>query len=103
RKTKKDAFYFYKANWNDTEPFVYISGRRHSRRTAPTATVTIFSNQPEVELIVNGQSIGRKKSDGFGTFTFDNVGLADGENVLTAKSTARKTDISDRVVWTLVR
>lgn len=103
RKTKKDAFYFYKANWNDTEPFVYISGRRHSRRTVPTATVTIFSNQPEVELIVNGQSVGRKKSDGFGTFTFDNVGLADGENVLTAKSTARKTDISDRVVWTLVR
>ena len=27
RKVRKDAFYFYKANWT-TEPFVYITERR---------------------------------------------------------------------------
>ena len=29
RKTKKDAFYFYKANWSD-EPVLYITSRRFS-------------------------------------------------------------------------
>ena len=28
RKTRKDAFYFYKANWNP-EPMVYITSREH--------------------------------------------------------------------------
>ena len=27
RKTRKDAFYFYKANWNP-EPMVYLTSRR---------------------------------------------------------------------------
>lgn len=31
RKVKKDAFYFYKANWNP-EPMVYIAGRRSVNR-----------------------------------------------------------------------
>ena len=103
RKTKKDAFYFYKANWNDSDPFVYISVRRHSRRTVPTATVTIFSNLPEVELTVNGESLGRRKSDGFGTFTFDNVSLREGENTITANSSGKGPKAADTVVWSLIK
>lgn len=38
RKVKKDAFYFYKANWNP-EPMVYIAGRRSVNRVKPVTEV----------------------------------------------------------------
>lgn len=53
RKVKKDAFYFYKANWNP-EPMVYIAGRRSVNRVKPVTEVQIFSNCAEVTLKVNG-------------------------------------------------
>ena len=52
RKVKKDAFYFYKANWNP-EPMVYIAGRRSVNRVKPVTEVQIFSNCAEVTLNVN--------------------------------------------------
>lgn len=56
RKVKKDAFYFYKANWKP-EPMVYIAGRRSVNRVKPVTEVQIFSNCAEVTLKVNGQII----------------------------------------------
>lgn len=47
RKVKKDAFYFYKANWNP-EPMVYIAGHRSVNRVKPVTEVQIFSNCAEV-------------------------------------------------------
>ena len=38
RKVKKDAFYFYKANWNP-EPMVYIAGHRSVNRVKPVTEV----------------------------------------------------------------
>lgn len=103
RKIKKDAFYFYKANWNKSDPFVYISNRRHSKRTQPQTTVTVFSNEPEVELTVNGKIFGRRISDGFGVFTFDGVELTPGENTIMVTSVKKKQPVSDTVTWHLVR
>ena len=62
RKYKKDAFYAYKA-WLSTEPFVHICGKRYIDRVEPVTKVTVYSNQPAVELYVNGRSIGVKKSE----------------------------------------
>jgi len=62
RKYKKDAFYAYKA-WLSTEPFVHVAGKRYVDRVEPITRVTVYSNQPEVELFVNGKSIGKKKSE----------------------------------------
>lgn len=59
RKVKKDAFYFYKANWNP-EPMVYIAGRRSVNRVKPVTEVQIFSNCAEVTLKVNGQIIKKR-------------------------------------------
>lgn len=99
RKVRKDAFYFYKANWNREEPFVYIANRRHIHRTQPTTEITIFSNQSEVELFVNGQSLGRQKPDRYATFTWKGVELTSGENQVKALSTAKKNACSDTVTW----
>ena len=62
RKYKKDAFYAYKAWLRSPEeaPFVHLCGKRYVDRVEDVTKVTVYSNLPEVELIVNGESIGKK-------------------------------------------
>ena len=80
RKYKKDAFYAYKA-WLSDDPFVHICGKRYVDRVEDITKVTVYSNQPQVELLVNGVSLGRQKSDvHFFYFDVPNAG----ESVLTA-------------------
>ena len=62
RKYKKDAFYAYKA-WLSDEPFVHICGKRYVDRAEDVTKVTVYSNQPAVELFANGVSLGRQTSD----------------------------------------
>ncbi len=80
RKYKKDSFYAYKA-WLSEDPFVHICGKRYVDRVEDTTKVTVYSNQPEVELFVNGKSLGKQTSDvHFFYFEVPNVG----ESELTA-------------------
>lgn len=62
RLYKKDAFYAYKA-WLSPEPFVHICGKRYVDRVEDRTKVTVYSNQQEVELFLNGRSIGKKQSN----------------------------------------
>ena len=91
RKHKKDAFYFYKANWNADDPFVYITSRRLAERTAGKQAVKVYSNQPEVELLINGKTLGRQKPV-YGICIWENVDFQPGQNTLTAKSKAKVMD-----------
>jgi len=80
RKYKKDSFYAYKA-WLSDEPFVHICGKRYIDRVEETTKVTVYSNQPTVELFANGVSLGKvKAADHFFYFDVPNVG----ETTLTA-------------------
>ena len=84
RKYKKDAFYAYKA-WLSDEPFVHLCGKRYIDRVEDTTKITVYSNQPEVELFVNGQSVGKKTSaEHFFYFDVKNVG----ESEIVAKAGA---------------
>ena len=98
RKVRKDAFYYYKANWNTTDPFVYVASRRHTRRVNPATSVMVFSNQPEVELVVNGHNYGKRRSDGYGTFEWHDVELRPGANTVSASAPGVE---SDTVTWYL--
>ncbi len=85
RKYKKDAFYAYKAWLRDPEeePFVHICGKRYVDRVEDVTKVTVYSNLPEVELFVNGESLGKKSApDHFFYFDVPNRG----ETVVTAKA-----------------
>jgi beta-galactosidase len=74
RKYKKDAFYAYKA-WLSDDPFVHLCGKRYVDRVEDVTKVTVYSNLPEVELFVNGESIGKKTApDHFFYFDVPNVG-----------------------------
>jgi beta-galactosidase len=99
RKTRKDAFYFYKAKWTK-DPFVYITSRRHTERTDPNTTVKIYSNCDSVELKVNGQSLG-SKSEKSRVFKWYDVQLKSGLNTIEAVSTRDGKTYYDKCEWTL--
>ena len=74
RKYKKDAFYAYKA-WLNPEPMVHLCGKRYIDRVEDVTKVTVYSNQPSVELFANGVSLGVKEAaDHFFYFEVPNVG-----------------------------
>ena len=54
RKTKKDAFFIYKAWWSK-EPFVHVCSKRFEERCADSITVKAYSNLPSVDFYVNGK------------------------------------------------
>lgn len=95
RRTRKDAFYFYKANWNKEVPLLYLAERRCTRRTRPVQTFMAFTNQPEAELFVNGVSCGRAEADSLGTVRWNGVRLRPGQNeirVVSGRGTHQLTD-----------
>ena len=74
RKYKKDSFYAYKA-WLSDEPFVHLCGKRYIDRVEDVTKVTVYSNQPTVELFANGESLGVKEAaDHFFYFDVPNAG-----------------------------
>ncbi|MFP4844294.1 glycoside hydrolase family 2 protein [Winogradskyella sp. PE311] len=71
----KDAFYVFKSYWNTSDPFTYIESHTWTERQGPKGLardISVYSNCPEVELFLNGKSIGTKKRD---TKAFPAAGL----------------------------
>ncbi len=89
RKTKKDAFYLYKAAWNKTEPFVHLCGSRYVDRPEEVTEIKVYSNQPEIELFVDGTFWA--KQTGTTVFKFD-VPIA-GRHIIEAKAGACSSSI----------
>ncbi|MBC8987313.1 glycoside hydrolase family 2 protein [Pedobacter sp. N36a] len=100
RKIKKDAFYFYKANWNP-EPMVYITSRRNTMRTKAVTPVKIFSNLPDAELWINGKSMGKKKKNAMNTMIWENVKLNKGKNEVLVKGKSAGSTLADTCIWEL--
>ena len=100
RKTKKDTFYFYQANWSD-EPVLYITSRRFTERTNAVTDVKIYSNAKEVELSLNGNSQGKRNDGTNGVFVWKNVTLSPGENQIEARAERDEKNMNDSCVWVL--
>ena len=95
RKVRKDAFYFYKANWNREEPMLYLTGKRNTVRTQRLQTITAFTNLSGAELFVNGKSYGKAIPDSYAILEWKNVELEPGENEIKVVSTNNKLPLSD--------
>lgn len=83
RKYKKDSFYAYQA-WLSDKPMLHICSKRYIDRVEDKVKIKVYSNQDEVELFANGESVGVQKKGEFPFFTFEVKN--EGETVLTAKA-----------------
>ena len=68
RKTKKDAYFIYKA-YLSSDPFVHLCGRRYVHRTESQTEIKVYSNQPRVTLFVDGKEFAAQDGDKIFKFT----------------------------------
>ena len=101
RKIKKDAFFFYKANWNP-EPMVYIASRRNTPRKGAVTDIEVFTNTSGAELKVNGKPLGTAKPDEVNTCRWQDVALQPGVNTIEVTAKSEGKTLADRCEWTLV-
>ena len=94
RKTRKDAWYLYHANWS-CEPVLRFVGSHMGGTTNSTATVLGFSNVGAVTLTVNGRVVGVKEPDAVKTVLWEDVPLAMGRNEVTLAAGGLET----KAVW----
>lgn len=90
RKIKKDAFYLYKASWSD-EKFIHICGSRYIDRPIGSTTIKVYSNLPEVTLRVGDKEFTKQ---GETVFVFENIPVAEGENIYSAYS----SELSESII-----
>jgi len=103
RKVKKDAFYFYKANWSD-EPVLYILSRRNTQRTEELVEVAVYTNLDEVELYVNEKLISSKKMDSdIHKIVWKDVALRPGLNKINVIGQKGDEKYTDACEWTCVK
>lgn len=97
RQVKKDAYYYYKANWTDA-PFVYITSRRFTERTSAAAKVKVYSNCDSVELVINDQTWEILQSDNH-IFIWENSTLTEGDNTIRVKGFSNDDTVYDSCTW----
>ena len=99
RKTRKDSFYWYKANWSK-EPVLYLTQRRNTERERKETSVTVYSNLGTPRVYLNGRELeGIRKGYTDVHYVFDKVTLAEGRNVLKAVITSDGKEYTDEIVW----
>ena len=96
RQTRKDVFYYYKANWT-TNPMVYITGHTFTNRMTNKVTAKVYANCSSVELFLNGISQGVAVSTNC-IFTWP-VTLSAGTNIVTAMGSQGSVQVRDSLVW----
>ena len=101
RKIKKDAFYWYKANWSD-EPVLYLTGRRNNSLDTTISSFTAYCNIGIPELYINGKSYGKMIS-GINQVQFvsDSISLKYGENRIEIKINNEVSTYTDKYILTV--
>lgn len=99
-KYRKDAYYFYKANWTTT-PTVHINSSLYTERAYRTAEVRVYSNAPRTTLKLNGKLIGVLTDCPNRICAWNSVALSPGENNITAAGIFPRGDVLDTVQWLL--
>ncbi len=101
RKRKKDAFYWYKANWNP-EPMIYLEGRRNSIRQHANTKIQLFSNLGKVQVYLNGKAIPVRQGVNDKHWVCEPVKLRKGVNKIEAKGkTESGKELTDQMDWVL--
>ena len=98
RQTRKDAFWFYKANWNKAVQTVHLCSKNYTEREEDTTDVIVFTTAPSAKLYINGKQVGgNAKPDAYKTVVWPGVKLAKGVNQVVVKTPQG----DDSAVWTV--
>ena len=97
RKTRKDAFYLYKANWNKTEKTTHLCSKRYTERKENITDIIVFTTAPSAKLFINGKQVGTMNTDTYATVVWKNVKLSPGKNLVEIKT----ADGNDSAEWTV--
>ena len=99
RKTKKDSYFWYKANWSK-EPVLHLTQRRNVEREKKETSVTVYSNIGMPRVYLNGQELqGIRKGYTDVHYVFDHVTLSDGKNMLKAVVSRDGKEYTDEIEW----
>lgn len=98
RKTKKDAFYFYKANWNP-EPMIYITSRRFVKRDNPVTDIKIYTNLKNATLYINNKKVGTMRPDEMNRIVWKDIRLDKGRNAIRVEGKGDKGSFTDTCDW----
>ncbi|MEQ0560112.1 glycoside hydrolase family 2 TIM barrel-domain containing protein [Amycolatopsis sp. NEAU-NG30] len=96
RVTRKDAFYWYQANWS-SRPVLHITSARDTVRTTAATDVKVYAGSGPVSLTVNGVPLGTRVPDDH-IAVWSGVPLQPGPNVVQA--TSLTDGRTDTVTWT---
>ena len=99
RLTRKDAYYFYRANWS-TQPTLHLVGRRYVDRAYAVTDVKAYSNAERAQLVLNGKEIGLAPCSN-GICSWHSVGLSEGANELTVTAQIGAAPATDSLHWYL--
>lgn len=101
-RTPKDVYYYYKAAWRHDIPVLHIASRDWTHRAgvqqgeAPVMLpVKVYTNLPEVELFIDGKSLGKQKAVNY-TSTFE-VPFSRKEHFVSAKAESKETAAGIRI------
>ena len=97
RKTKKDAFFLYKANWNKAEKTTHLCSKRYTERKENITDIIVFTTAPSAKLFINGKQVGTMNTDTYATVVWKNVKLSSGKNLVEIKT----ADGNDSAEWTV--
>jgi hypothetical protein len=101
RQVKKDAYFFYTANWS-TDPVLYVLSRRNVDRKEALVPVEVYTNLPEVELSVNGVLVSKKGPESnTHKISWEHVQLAPGRNRIEVVAHQGGKTYADSCEWVL--
>jgi len=97
RAIRKDAYYWYQANWSE-KPVLHLLDKRLTNRPSDRIAVDVVSNAAIVSLSVNGKVVAQRPVVDH-VAHFANVPLEPGANRVRAVAVVKGARITDDAVW----
>lgn len=100
RAVRKDAFYWYQANWSDL-PMLRLTSKRAVLRTTPEVEVKTYTNAQAVLLRVNGREIGTVPATDH-IARWSGIRLQPGRNHIEVEAETAGRTLRDDALWEYV-
>lgn len=98
RSVRKDAYFFYKANWNPA-PMIYICSKRLAERKNETTSVRAYCNCDTADLFINDKKAATAQPDEISVCTFNDIKLSKGDNKITVIGYKGRQKVMDSCKW----